>query len=170
MTFAQTLKDLLRQDPDIILVGEIRDEETASIAIKAALTGHLVLSTLHSIDAVTTIQRMKNLGVTPDLLADTLKVVLSQRLVRRLCAHSREKEKAVCSRCRGTGYSGRVPAYEILRVNRTISERIKSGIQGNELIEPGENIFFHSFSQTIQRLINEGFTDRNEVETLLLDL
>ena len=170
LTFAQTLKAFLRQDPDIILVGEIRDEETASIAIKAALTGHLVLSTLHSIDAVTTIQRMKNLGVTPDLLADTLKVILSQRLVRRLCAHSQEKEKAVCSRCRGTGYSGRVPAYEILRVNRTISERIKSGIQGNELIAPGENIFFHSFSQTIQRLINEGFTDRNEVETVLLDL
>ncbi len=170
LTFAQALRAFLRQDPDIILVGEIRDEETAEIAIKAALTGHLVLSTLHSVDAVTTIQRLGNLGVDLDLLADTLKVVLSQRLVRRLCPHQDEQEKRTCLRCRGTGYSGRVPIYEILQVNRVINERIKSGKLGNDLIAPGKGVFFHSFEQTIQRLIAENVTDHQEVEAFLVDI
>ncbi|MBF0280562.1 MAG: type II/IV secretion system protein [SAR324 cluster bacterium] len=169
LSFAQTLRAFLRQDPDIILVGEIRDEETAEIAIKAALTGHLVLSTLHSADAVTTIQRLKNLGVDLDLLADTLKVILSQRLVRRLCPHLNKQEQKDCLRCRGTGYSGRVPVYEILHVNRTISSRIKSGKLSNDLIAPEKGVFFHSFEQTIQRLITEGVTDHHEVDTLLVD-
>ena len=84
MGFADTLRAALRQDPDVMLSGEIRDEETANIAVKAALTGHLVLSTLHSSDALTAIQRMLNLGIAPDLLAETLTVIVSQRLVRRL--------------------------------------------------------------------------------------
>lgn len=170
LTFAQTLRAFLRQDPDVILVGEIRDEETAAIAIKAALTGHLVLSTLHSVDAVTTIQRLSNLGMDLELLSDTLKVVLSQRLVRRICPHSQKEEKIECLRCRGKGYAGRVPVYEILQVNRTINERIKSGILGEDLIAPGKDVFFHSFAQTIQRLITEGTTAPQEVETILLDL
>ena len=81
------LRAVLRQDPDVLLIGEIRDEETANIAVKAALTGHLVLSTLHNSDAVTAIQRLLNLGIAPDLLAETLTVIVSQRLVRRLCSH-----------------------------------------------------------------------------------
>jgi len=85
--FADTLRAVLCQDPDVLLIGEIRDEETANIAVKAALMGHLVLSTLHSSDAVTAIQRLLNLGIAPDLLAETLTVIVSQRLVRRLCSH-----------------------------------------------------------------------------------
>ncbi|MBF0286874.1 MAG: type II/IV secretion system protein [SAR324 cluster bacterium] len=168
LTFAEALRAFLRQDPDIILVGEIRDEETAAIAIKAALTGHLVLATLHSVDAATTIQRLGNLGVDLNLLADTLKVVLSQRLVRRVCKH--EKEKNSCLHCRGTGYAGRVPVYEILRVNRTISDRIKAGILGKDLTTPGTEVFFHSFEQTIQRLIEKKITDHNELKKIALDI
>jgi len=121
--FADTLRAALRQDPDVLLIGEIRDEETANIAVKAALTGHLVLSTLHSSDAVTAIQRLLNLGIAPDLLAETLTVIVSQRLVRRLCSHQNGNKSNPhtsdknCLRCRGTGYSGRIPVYEILKVN-----------------------------------------------------
>lgn len=169
LTFAQTLRAFLRQDPDVILVGEIRDEETADIAIKAALTGHLVLSTLHSADAVTTIQRLGDLGTDLNLLADTLKVVLSQRLVRRVCSHSQEEEKLNCPRCRGIGYSGRVPIYEILQVNRAINARIKARQLGEEMVAPGNGVRFHSFAQTAQRLIAKGITDSQEVATILSD-
>ena len=169
LTFAQTLRAFLRQDPDVILVGEIRDEETAAIAIKAALTGHLVLSTLHSVDAVTTLQRLRDLGVDLDLLADTLKVVLSQRLVRRICPHSQEEAKINCPRCRGMGYSGRVPIYEILQVNRAINARIKAGMLGEQLVARGDDIVFRSFAQTTQRLLAQGVTSSQEIETILLD-
>ncbi len=168
LTFAEALRAFLRQDPDIILVGEIRDEETAAIAIKAALTGHLVLSTLHSVDAATTMQRLNNLGVDLNLLADTLKVVLSQRLVRRLCPH--DIDQASCLRCHGTGYSGRIPVYEILQVNRTISDRIKAGVLGKDLTAPGSGVFFHSFEQTMQRLVEKGITDREELKKIALDI
>ena len=111
-TFPKTLRAALRQDPDLILIGEIKDEETAEIAVKAALTGHLVLTTLHSRDALTVIQRLKNLGISADLLSETLNLIVAQKLVRRLCRnHRREKN---CRNCRGTGYFGRTPLYEIL--------------------------------------------------------
>lgn len=168
LTFSKALRAALRQDPDVILIGEIRDEETAEIAIKAALTGHLVLSTLHSIDAVTTIQRLVNLEIEPELLADTLKVIISQRLIRRLCPHE-DDNKADCPRCRGTGYSGRVPIYEILHIDPTIKERIRSGITGQKLVESAETLYFHSFQQTAQRLIEDGITDMRELQTVIMD-
>lgn len=165
LTFAQALRTFLRQDPDVILVGEIRDEETAIIAIKAALTGHLVLSTLHSTDAATTIQRLTNLGVETDLLADTLKVIVSQRLVRRLCNHGPNTK--TCNRCRGTGYFGRIPVYEILQVNHTIRHRIKQGKLGKELIASGEGVYCHTFQQTVDRLIQEQKTTSHEANKLM---
>ena len=174
--FAETLRAALRQDPDVILIGEIRDEETASIAVKAALTGHLVLSTLHSNDAVTAIQRLLNLGIAPDLLAETLTVIVSQRLVRRICAHQKTgkllngKNDNNCLRCRGTGYSGRIPVYEILKVNSFVRNRIQAGETGNKLIRPDTELYFHTMEQTAQRLAKEGLTDWKELQPLLINV
>lgn len=142
LTFAAALRSFLRQDPEVILVGEIRDKETADISIKAALTGHLVLSTLHANDAVSTIVRLINMGIPGYLIAAALTLVIAQRLARRICIHCREvKEgdqtpilktlgfseedaKAVvayhgagCDRCNHTGYKGRQAIYEVLRIN-----------------------------------------------------
>jgi type II secretory ATPase GspE/PulE/Tfp pilus assembly ATPase PilB-like protein len=164
LTFSNALRASLRQDPDVILIGEIRDEETAEIAIKAALTGHLVLSTLHSVDAVTTIQRLSNLEVDPALLADTLSVIISQRLVRRICDH--DPSSSQCSRCHGSGYSGRVPVYEILRIDPVLRQRIREGCTSQNLIAPAPELYFHSFQQTSQRLIEAGITDEKELQTI----
>ncbi|MGK5092925.1 GspE/PulE family protein [Deltaproteobacteria bacterium TL4] len=167
LTFAHALRAALRQDPDVILVGEIRDEETAEIAIKAALTGHLVFATLHSIDAVTTIQRLSNLNVDLDLLAETLKLVVSQRLVRRMCSHASASEQ--CQKCHGSGYSGRVPIYEILKIDPSVKERIRKGNTGKDLIAPSETLYFHSFDQTAKRLTEQGVTDSKELESLITE-
>jgi type II secretory ATPase GspE/PulE/Tfp pilus assembly ATPase PilB-like protein len=164
--FAEALRASLRQDPDVILVGEIRDEETAEVAVKAALTGHLVLSTLHSGDAVTAVQRLLNLGIASDLLADTLTLIVSQRLVRKLCPH--EEESPDCPRCQGTGYAGRIPVYELLRVNRLVRDRIREGHTGRELVDPHEDLHFQTMEQTAQRLVQEQLTNWREVRPLLL--
>ena len=148
LTFAATLRSFLRQDPNIILVGEIRDGETAGIAVKAALTGHLVLSTLHTNDAPSSLSRLVNMGIEPFLVANSINLVAAQRLVRRVCdvckapdsvpperlvdAGLPESElpnvKAMkgrgCDRCGGTGYKGRVGVFEIMEVSETLRERI----------------------------------------------
>ncbi len=173
--FADTLRAALRQDPDVLLIGEIRDEETANIAVKAALTGHLVLSTLHSSDSVTAIQRLLNLGIAPDLLAETLTVIVSQRLVRRRCTHPNVKREIGftnknCLRCRGTGYAGRIPVYEILKINSLVRDRIEAGDTGKKLIRDAPELYFHTLEQTAQRLLKEGLTDLEEVQPLLLNI
>ncbi|HEX3807324.1 MAG TPA: ATPase, T2SS/T4P/T4SS family [Gaiellaceae bacterium] len=140
LTFARGLRTILRADPDVILVGEIRDDETAQIAIQAAMTGHLVLTTLHTNDASSAIARLRTLGVDPDLLAGSINCIVSQRLARRLCAHCREQyeptqEQVIamnlvsagstptlyravgCLQCGQTGYSGRVALYELMPVH-----------------------------------------------------
>jgi type IV pilus assembly protein PilB len=139
MSFAAALRSLLRQDPDVIMVGEIRDAETARIAVQAALTGHLVLSTLHTNDAPSSITRLVNIGIEPYLIAASLNSVLAQRLVRRICQHCKEPLKlsprdllmiekagiapeevfhgAGCDHCRRTGYSGRAGIYEMLAID-----------------------------------------------------
>ena len=166
----------LRQDPDVLLIGEIRDEEIANIAVKAALTGHLELSTLHSSDTVTAIQRLLNLGLAPDLLAETLTLIISQRLVRRFCLcqngnksnpHTSDKN---CLRCRVTGYSSRIHVYEILKVNSLVRDRIQAGDTGRKLILPEPQLYFHTMEQTAQRLTKEGLTDWKEVQPLLLNV
>jgi type IV pilus assembly protein PilB len=146
LTFSKALRTLLRQDPDLIMVGEIRDEETARTAIQAALTGHLVFSTLHTNDAPSAITRLVNMGVEPYLISAALNMVLAQRLVRRICPKCREKfdpkrplRKALarmgfevaeyyrgigCRRCRNTGYSGRIGIHELLPINDELRDAI----------------------------------------------
>jgi type IV pilus assembly protein PilB len=151
LNFAATLRSFLRQDPNIILVGEIRDFETAEIAIKAALTGHLVLSTLHTNDAPSTINRLMNMGIEPFLVATSVQLIAAQRLARRVCANCKEpvemspqalmnigfKKEEVgtftvykgrgCDKCNSTGYKGRVGLIEVMGIDDTIRELILSG-------------------------------------------
>ena len=157
LNFAAALRAFLRQDPNIILVGEIRDFETAEIAIKAALTGHLVLSTLHTNDAPSTISRLMNMGIEPFLVATSVNLIQAQRLIRRICkdckrehptppealvevGFSAEDAKALktykgkgCSTCNNTGYKGRVGLYEVMEVNDDIRELILIGASSLEL-------------------------------------
>jgi type IV pilus assembly protein PilB len=157
LNFAATLRSFLRQDPNIILVGEIRDFETAEIAIKAALTGHLVLSTLHTNDAPSTINRLMNMGIEPFLVASSVHLICAQRLVRRICANCKieephapealvqagftpdEAKKVIpkkgsgCEKCNNTGYKGRVGLYEVMEIGEELRELILIGASGLEL-------------------------------------
>jgi type IV pilus assembly protein PilB len=157
LNFAAALRSFLRQDPNIILVGEIRDFETAEIAVKAALTGHLVLSTLHTNDAPGTVSRLMNMGIEPFLVATSVHLICAQRLVRRICLECREEQnlppqalidvgftseeaKKVktfkgkgCERCNGTGYKGRTGLYEVLEIDDDIRELILVGASALEL-------------------------------------
>ncbi len=157
LTFASSLRSFLRQDPDIILVGEVRDFETAEIAVKAALTGHLVLSTLHTNDAPSTINRLMNMGIEPFLVATSVNCICAQRLVRRICTQCSEevetppqmlmqvgfapdeakslriKRGRGCERCNNTGYKGRVGLFEVLSFSDEIRDMILSGASSVEL-------------------------------------
>ena len=156
LTFASALRAFLRQDPDIILVGEIRDRETADIAIKAALTGHLVFSTLHTNNAPATITRLVDMGVEPFLVGSSLLLVVAQRLVRKICPHCKEVyeppedvfealgvEKGDgpyfrgrgCARCRNTGYKGRIAVYEVMEITPEMRKAIVRGASEDELRE-----------------------------------
>lgn len=149
VSFLKSLRSILRHDPDVIMIGEIRDRETADIAVRAALTGHLVLSTLHTNSALGAVTRLLDLGLDHFLLASVLRLVAAQRLVRRLCRHCRTPRplKAVeaellgcpreagrtvydaagCLHCAGTGYTGRMGVFEVIPMGRTLAERIGAG-------------------------------------------
>jgi type IV pilus assembly protein PilB len=157
LNFAAALRSFLRQDPNIILVGEIRDFETAEIAVKAALTGHLVLSTLHTNDAPSTINRLMNMGIEPFLVASSVNLICAQRLVRRICTQCKKDEphasqalveagftpdeaKSVipkkgggCEKCNNTGYKGRVGLYEVMEITDELRELVLVGASGLEL-------------------------------------
>jgi len=157
LNFASALRSFLRQDPNIILVGEIRDFETAEIAVKAALTGHLVLSTLHTNDAPSTISRLMNMGIEPFLVATSVNLICAQRLVRRICANCKEASPIPaqalidagvppdevpnttvyvgrgCSVCNNSGYKGRVGLYEVMEINDDLRELILVGASSLEL-------------------------------------
>ncbi len=157
LSFASALRSFLRQDPDIIMVGEIRDYETAEISIKAALTGHLVLSTLHTNDAPSTVNRLLNMGVEPFLVASACNLILAQRLARKICTKCKTEasvtEKALldigippeetkktkcyrgkgCSECNGTGYRGRIALYEVMPFTEAIKELVLNGASGAEI-------------------------------------
>ena len=193
LTFASALRSFLRQDPDIILVGEIRDFETAEIAVKAALTGHLVLSTLHTNDAPSTINRLMNMGIEPFLVATSVNCICAQRLVRRICTQCIEevetppqmlmqvgfapdevktlriKRGRGCERCNNTGYKGRVGLFEVLLFTDEIRDMILSGASSIELkrkaIEEGHGQPPHVRPQKIR----DGSTTLEEVlrETVL---
>ena len=157
LTFAAGLRAILRQDPDVVMVGEIRDRETAEIAVQASLTGHLVLSTVHTNDAVGAITRMRDMKVEPFLLASTLRAVIAQRLVRRLCPHCRRPVQATGSvaallgiaagrdrvrsasaapQCAQTGFKGRIGVFEAIRVDDTIRRLINDGGDEDTIAAP----------------------------------
>jgi len=160
LTFASGLRSILRQDPDIIMVGEIRDEETAGISVNAALTGHLMLSTLHTNDAATILPRLIDMKVEPFLIASTVNVAIAQRLVRKICLECKIKKEATedelkslagvfppeilkgkpsfytgkgCDKCSGSGYKGRIGIYEILMVDDEVREAIMRRVDASEL-------------------------------------
>lgn len=129
MTFAKALRAILRQDPDVIMIGEIRDLETAQIAVQASLTGHLVLATLHTNDAAAAITRLLDMGIEPFLLSSSLLGVVAQRLVRKLCIYCRQKEGSYwrgvgCAKCSQTGYQGRLGIYELMLTTEQIRRQI----------------------------------------------
>ncbi len=156
LTFASALRSCLRQDPDIICIGEIRDGETASIAMRAAMTGHLVLTTVHTEDAISAIDRLKDLGVEPYLIGGSLRGIVSQRLVRRICPNCKEEitpskdmldlakinpiskhfyKGKGCYMCFDSGYKGRTGVFEILTMSAKLREDISRGLNGSQLRE-----------------------------------
>ncbi|MEN8139515.1 MAG: GspE/PulE family protein, partial [Bacteroidota bacterium] len=187
LDFAKSLKTFLRQDPDIIMVGEIRDVATANMAIRASLTGHLVLSTIHTNSAWATISRLIDMGVPAFLIAATLKVSIAQRLVRKLCDHCKKEEeidqkilpenislsgeitkhyKAVgCQKCYHTGYSGRKAIYEIIPITKELVENIKQNeLEIDTYLE--ENKIATLKINAIE-LIRKGITSIDEVYSIL---
>jgi type IV pilus assembly protein PilB len=193
LTFASALRSFLRQDPDIVLVGEIRDFETAEIAVKAALTGHLVLSTLHTNDAPSTINRLMNMGIEPFLVATSVNCICAQRLVRRICTHCAEdmetppqmlitvgfapdevktlriKRGRGCERCNNTGYKGRIGLFEVLLFTDEIRDMILSGASSIELKRKAIEEGMVSLRMSGLQKIREGSTTLEEVlrETVL---
>lgn len=193
LNFAAALRSFLRQDPNIVLVGEIRDFETAEIAIKAALTGHLVLSTLHTNDAPSTISRLVNMGIEPFLVATSVNLIQAQRLIRRICKDCKEevhvpsdgltdlgfKEDEVnelkfykgtgCQTCNNTGYKGRVGLYEVMEINDELRELIIIGASSMELRRKAIELGMITLRESGLCKIREGITTIEEVvkETVL---
>jgi type IV pilus assembly protein PilB len=187
LTFAAALRAFLRQDPNIILVGEIRDFETAEIAVKAALTGHLVLSTLHTNDAPSTISRLMNMGIEPFLVSSSVNLICAQRLVRRVCSNCKEQNPVPpaaltkigykpdevagivpmhgtgCEKCNGTGYKGRVGLYEVMDVTDGLKELILVGASGLELRRKAMEEGMLTLRQSGLQKIKAGVTTIEEV-------
>jgi general secretion pathway protein E len=181
MTFAAGLRAILRQDPDVVMVGEIRDVETASIAVQASLTGHLVLSTVHTNDAAGAITRLRDMGIEPFLIASTLRLIVAQRLVRRLCTTCRQSEPADaatarligvkagqtvwrphgCAHCNQTGYVGRVGLYEVIRVDDRVRRLIAAEAE-EEAINAVAFEQAESLSRRARTLVLEGVTSAEE--------
>lgn len=180
MTFAAGLRSILRQDPDVISVGEIRDGETASIAVRAAITGHLVISTLHTNDAVSTISRLVDIGVEPYMISSALRGVVSQRLVRKICPQCRkayiptEEEKRMvgiaenedvtfykgegCQECGRTGYRGRRGVFEILTLDAALRREVANNASSEELTKTALEDGFVTMKDNCRRLVLEGVT------------
>jgi type IV pilus assembly protein PilB len=187
LNFAAALRSFLRQDPNIILVGEIRDFETAEIAVKAALTGPLVLSTLHTNDAPSTINRLMNMGIEPFLVASSVHLICAQRLVRRVCVNCKEPAPLPapalvqagftpdlanevtpmkgrgCERCNNTGYKGRVGLYEVMEISEELRELILVGASGLELRRKAVDEGMITLRQSGLRKVREGVTTIEEV-------
>ncbi len=187
LNFAAALRSFLRQDPNIILVGEIRDFETAEIAVKAALTGHLVLSTLHTNDAPSTVNRLMNMGIEPFLVASSVHLICAQRLVRRVCENCKEPNPTTppalvqagftpeeaetvipmkgtgCERCNNTGHKGRVGLYEVLEVTEELRELILVGASGLELRRKAIDEGMITLRRSGLRKVMAGMTSIEEV-------
>lgn len=172
LDFATALRSVLRQDPDIILIGEIRDRETAQIAVQAALTGHLVFSTLHTNSAAGALTRLRDMGIDGYLLGATIRGVLAQRLVRRLCHECKvqaaaDKAHASCSTCRGTGYAGRTVLYEFLKVSPTIAAMIDRGANESELSTAALREGLVPMAEYGMSLVKAVVTDTTEIRRVI---
>jgi type II secretory ATPase GspE/PulE/Tfp pilus assembly ATPase PilB-like protein len=193
LTFVNGLRSILRQDPDIIMVGEIRDTETARITVNSALTGHLVLSTLHANDAVSTIPRLLEMGIEPFLIASTLNIIVTQRLARRLCDHCKkeyvvsknEKHNELlrlradlrqhikdtdklyqaegCKECNNTGYSGRIGIYEILSMNKEIRDAVITNPNSDQILAVAKKSGFKLMIEDGIKKLKEGTIDIKEL-------
>jgi general secretion pathway protein E len=168
LDFAKSLRAILRQDPDVIMIGEIRDYETAQIAIQASLTGHLVLATVHTNDAPSTVTRMIDMGVEPFLLSSSLLAVLAQRLVRKLCPHCRAPGNGAwtakgCDHCGFTGYQGRTGVFELMAVNDHIRELIHNRSAEADIREAALATGMVLMREDGERLVREGITSREEL-------
>ena len=185
LDFTNALRAFLRQDPDIIMVGEIRDKDTAEIAIRASLTGHLVLSTLHSNTSVGAVSRLFYMGINSFLITSSLTGVISQRLVRKICTHCTKKYTASigekralgineneditlfkgvgCERCNNTGYQGRVGAYEILKLTKELKELIDNGCSESELLEKAKEMGLVTMNEDIISKVLKGETTVDEM-------
>jgi general secretion pathway protein E len=167
VTFASGLRHILRQDPDVIMVGEVRDAETARIAIQASLTGHLVFSTLHTNDAASAVSRLVDLGVEAYLVSASLSAVLAQRLVRRVHAAC---SGARCDACFGSGYKGRVGLFELLVVDEGVRERIAAGATASAIRGAARAASMRSLQAEGERLVADGVSTREEVERVVWGL
>jgi len=186
LTFQSALRSFLRQDPDVIMLGEIRDGETAQMAIRAALTGHLVLSTIHTNSAWGTISRLIDMGVPSFLLANTISTSVAQRLVRKLCTHcaieenleskdwsytipydapTKHRKPVGCDKCHYTGYKGRVALYEIIPIDQELAACIKKN--DHDISTKLETRDIRSLSQRAYEIFTEGKTSLEEVYPLL---
>jgi general secretion pathway protein E len=169
LTFAAALRAILRQDPDVIMIGEIRDFETAQIAIQASLTGHLVLATLHTNDALSAVTRLTDMGVEPFLLSSSLLGVLAQRLVRKLCPVCKRQDDrgrwhpVGCPECATIGYKGRTGVYELMVVDDKIRALIHNRAAESQLYVAAEAAGFRTMREDGQRLIDSGITSQEEV-------
>ncbi len=187
LTFAAALRSFLRQDPDVIMVGEIRDFETAEIAVKAALTGHLVLSTIHTNDAPSTVSRLLNMGIEPFLVSASVLLILAQRLCRKVCLKCKVEEDIPetallaigfskdeintfkcfrgtgCQACNGTGYKGRLALYEVMPVREEIKEMILKGASTSEIKKMAVSLGMKTLRMSGLTKIKEGLTSTEEV-------
>ena len=187
LNFAAALRSFLRQDPDIVMVGEIRDYETAEIGVKAALTGHLVLSTLHTNDAPSTVNRLLNMGVEPFLVSSSVVLILAQRLVRKVCQNCKQPEKVPvqtlldagmskenaskatchkgegCNACNNTGYKGRVALYEVMPVKEQIKELILQGGSALDIKRTAIQLGMKTLRMSGLNKLQEGLTTLDEV-------
>lgn len=166
LDFARALRSVLRQDPDIILVGEIRDRETAQIAIQAALTGHLVLTTLHTNSAAGAVTRLRDMGIEEFLISATLRGVIAQRLLRAHCSCTGIRGSA-CQSCGGQGYSGRRAVYEILRMGPALASVLERGASEAEIEGQAVADGMMTMDACAERLVRDGVTDRKEIARVL---
>ena len=191
LTFASTLRSFLRQDPEVILVGEIRDSETADIAIKASLTGHLVLSTLHTNDAPSTVTRMIDMGIPRYLIASSVRLIIAQRLVRKLCSCAVKQdakniniddlkkwnlnEKDIinfkmpkgCKKCNNTGFIGRRSIFQILNINSDVRNLIISGGTEKEIESKAKEAGMLNLSEVGVNLLKNGTISFGELERVI---
>jgi len=193
LTFANALRSILRQDPDIIMIGEIRDGETASIAVQASITGHLVVSTLHTNDTASSVTRLLDMGVESYLIADSTVGIIAQRLVRRLCPHCRKERRPLeheadylglsakerlqqtifepvgCQRCNGTGYFGRIGVYEIMEITPNLRGMIARRAPTDSLRKAAIDEGMLTLKQSARRLVLDGTTALTEMYAISVE-